>query len=638
MRRFRAVLRGSLVLLVIGGALAGLATFVGTSLVAVRTDLLAVRASLQEGVTAGSAGDVEAAAVAFDRASQQSATAVERVHSPQVRFVGLIPVLGRAVQSGTAVAESTNLIAQAGQGLMTAVQAVPGGLDAITFGAGGDQEWLASVASMQTPLSDALTQLSLARDLIAAAPEETLVPQVDAARLELATQMDTVVSTLERGQALSQVLPDLLGANGTRRYFLGAQNPTELRGTGGLIGAYAVLTADNGQIEISPFQTVTGLADELLNEETAPSAEFLERYESFLRGNGTWSNINATPDFPSAATAIENFFGQATDTHVDGVIVLDPFALEAMIEVTGPVQTEEVGLLQPATLVSYLTEEAPTEFESGGERKEVLGEAAGAVLEVFLSGDVSGPARVRALAEGAAGGHLLVHTIHPQVQAALVRVGVAGELPPPEPGVLGISGYNLVETKGDLFVHRDVDYEVYLNPDGSATGIITTTLRNEAPSEGRLPYFIGPNVDDRDLEPGDNATMLSVYCGSCEHVDSQFTDEWDFDLWWDQELGHNVLTTIERVDQDETQSVRHVVRLPAMWDRTGAEGTASVLLWNQPTINPTTWTVTVHAPAGWTFDGEGTREDMELSAQTLRWTGDPARTERLTLGLTQVVR
>lgn len=69
-------------------------------------------------------------------------------------------------------------------------------------------------------------------------------------------------------------------------------------------------------------------------------------------------------------------------------------------------------------------------------------------------------------------------------------VGVAGELPAPEPGVLGVSGYNLVETKGDLFVHRHVDYEIHLNPDGSGVGIITVTLRNEAPRAGRLPYCI----------------------------------------------------------------------------------------------------------------------------------------------------
>lgn len=423
-----------------------------------------------------------------------------------VRMVGLVPVVGRAVDSGTAVAESAKLVADAGLLLMDAHRDVPGGLDTITFGTGRDGDWLGVVRSMDAPLTDALAQLSLAEDLIARAPEETLVPQVDAARAELDAQLATVVGTLSRGQALAAVLPDLLGADGTRRYFLGAQNPTELRGTGGLIGAFAVLTATDGEIEINPFQTVTILADDLLNEQTAPSPDFMRRYERFLRGNGTWSKINATPDFPSAATAIETFFTEATGTHLDGVIVLDPFALEAMIEVTGPVETEEVGRLEPTTLVSYLTEEAPTEFDDSGERKEVLGESTGAVLDVFLAGEVAGGDRVRALADGAAGGHLLVHSIHPQVLEALVQVGVAGELPPPEPGVLGVSGFNMVPTKGDLFVHRDVSYEIHLNPDGGGTGVISTTLRNEAPSGGGCRTSSDPATPDTKTAASPRAT------------------------------------------------------------------------------------------------------------------------------------
>lgn len=46
--------------------------------------------------------------------------------------------------------------------------------------------------------------------------------------------------------ALAEHLPGFLGAKESRRYLIGAQNPAELRGTGGLIGAIGELTVHDG--------------------------------------------------------------------------------------------------------------------------------------------------------------------------------------------------------------------------------------------------------------------------------------------------------------------------------------------------------------------------------------------------------
>lgn len=96
-----------------------------------------------------------------------------------------------------------------------------------------------------------------------------------------------------------------------------------------------------------------------------------------------------------------------------------------------------------------------------------------------------------------------------------------------------------------------------------------------------------------------------------------------------------MLTTVEQVDHDETQTVRHVVNLPNVWNRAGDTGMASVLLWNQPTINPTSWTVTAHAPAGWTFDPAASRTDIDINGRIAQWNRDPERTESLQFGLLQ---
>ena len=48
----------------------------------------------------------------------------------------------------------------------------------------------------------------------------------------------------------ARLLPPLLGADGPRRYLLVSQNPAELRATGGMFGAYAVIQADGGRVRM----------------------------------------------------------------------------------------------------------------------------------------------------------------------------------------------------------------------------------------------------------------------------------------------------------------------------------------------------------------------------------------------------
>ena len=42
----------------------------------------------------------------------------------------------------------------------------------------------------------------------------------------------------------------MLGADGPRTYLLAVQQPAEARGTGGLLGAYAVLRAEQGVVSV----------------------------------------------------------------------------------------------------------------------------------------------------------------------------------------------------------------------------------------------------------------------------------------------------------------------------------------------------------------------------------------------------
>ena len=62
---------------------------------------------------------------------------------------------------------------------------------------------------------------------------------------------DVITAVLAERAAGAKVVPKMLGGDGDRRYFLAFQTPAELRSNGGLIGNFAEITYQNGDISLT---------------------------------------------------------------------------------------------------------------------------------------------------------------------------------------------------------------------------------------------------------------------------------------------------------------------------------------------------------------------------------------------------
>lgn len=114
----------------------------------------------------------------------------------------------------------------------------------------GDSNFRA-IEQVGPKVREAARLLVQAGNVLADAPE----PRFDRIADGLARARDEISaasSTVAKGVALLDGLPGLLGEDGTRRYFLAFQSPSEIRGTGGFPGVYGVLTADHGAAEARP--------------------------------------------------------------------------------------------------------------------------------------------------------------------------------------------------------------------------------------------------------------------------------------------------------------------------------------------------------------------------------------------------
>ena len=97
----------------------------------------------------------------------------------------------------------------------------------------------------------------------------------------------------------ARLLPPVLGADGPRRYLLVSQNPAELRATGGMIGAYAVLQAEGGRIRMTAPGSSAGLRPFDPPLRIDPQVRQLW---TDLPGRYP-ADVNLVPDFPTAAAS-----------------------------------------------------------------------------------------------------------------------------------------------------------------------------------------------------------------------------------------------------------------------------------------------------------------------------------------------
>ncbi|MEE8599876.1 DUF4012 domain-containing protein [Euzebya tangerina] len=570
-----------------------------------RDELTAARDDFQAAANAVQAADIAGADRALTEARTHAEAALDALAVLPIQATQPLPYVGTTTRKAVAVAQATERIAASGTQITDLLLNQDGALDALTLDT-TDPAWLATVSQLSEPISQVSRTLSDVQDSLEATQGQSLSAAVDQAHTTLAEEVTEVAGLAQAAVTLTDLLPELLGADEPLEYYVGAQNPAEARGTGGIIGAYAVLTADAGALTFTPFQSVSPLPDDLLDSTTAPSTEYLDRYEGFLTGQGTWSNINASPDFPSVARTIEAFAPAAIGQSVDGVIVLDPAALQIMLDATGPVQTD-IGLLAPDTVINQVVREAPETFTNQQDRKAEVGIAAGSVLRAFLTTDIDPLTRLSALAEMVRDGHLLIHSADPDIQAQLDSVGASGRLPEPAAGFVGVVGFNLNEAHIDFFATRHQSVEIFLNPDGSATATVDVTLGNRAPTEGVPAYFIGPNNEANPrLAVGDNATYLSLYCGTCQVLDTRTADDWGYGAAFDGELGHTIISTIEHVESMAEQTVSFNLQWPDAWDPGDPTPTFDTQMWHQPTINPTTFDLRINPPAGLGMVQEGT--------------------------------
>ena len=480
------------------------------SALGVRRHLLEGRDALVRGKDELVDGDAATAQEGFEQARAEFQTAADGSRSIWMSLAGAMPFVGNTPDTIRAVADAGVQTAEAAAGLAGAVADLPGGLGALAPTEAGIPIDRLEGLTEATARADELTGRAL--DTLEAAPTGFVLGPVSTARADAQTELATLHRQLHAGSLILEGLPSFLGADEPRRYLFGASNPAELRGTGGLIGAYSILTVDGGTLSFSDFRPIQSLPRPDVSEVPSPSQEYSDNYDFYRTDLGLWVNTNMTPDFTLAADALWLTYEATTGEEVDGVMLADPFALKALMRVTDPVQVGDTGIeLTDENIVPFVSNQAYAVFDTAEERKLVLGRVAEAVLGAFLAQGGDPQAKLRALMRAFDDGHVLAWSTDPAMQRGLALTTVGGAFRPAGTDVVSVVTNSASGTKLDFYQRRTVTYDVRLGGGGTATATLAVDLENDSPTSGFPPYVIGP-YKEYSTEAGENVAVVDLYC------------------------------------------------------------------------------------------------------------------------------
>jgi hypothetical protein len=331
-------------------------------------------------------------------------------------------------------------------------------------------------------LATARQALAQATDAWSRVPLDHLSPRARGYLAPVETYLPLAQDTLD----LVPVLPDMLGANGPRDYLFLAQNPDELRATGGFIGAAGILTLKGGRVAEFSLQH-SGSVNDFAAGPYPAAPNPLRRYmhiDPWALQDANWS-----PDFPTTAHVAMDLYRRGQGRTVDGVIAATPGAMQLLLAVTGPLAVPDVAEpVSAENLQQYIQTEFDRELEAepGQERKAYLGKLAEAMI-AKLDADLErmdALALMQAFRQALDARHLLLYTQEPDAAAFLARREWDGAVQPGASDFLLVVDANVGYNKVNGHIEQRMAYAVDLSDPQSPVATLTISHTNRLTTTG----------------------------------------------------------------------------------------------------------------------------------------------------------
>ena len=374
-----------------------------------------------------------------------------------------------------------------------------------------------------------LAPLVAAQPAISAADDSIKAQLVVAQGIDASTTVGPVEDAVTRlvdvlGKASEQVdvaaravdlAPAMMGVDGSRDYLVLFQNNAELRSTGGIPGAVALLHVEGGKLSL--VQQASSSDFPRAAAPVLPLPSETEGLYGTIAGQYI-QDVNLTPQFPLSAQLASEMWERQFGTTVDGVLSMDPVALSYLMTATGPITLPTGEVLTSDNVVPLLLSEAYSRYEEPEQQDLFFAGTASGVFSAVASGALDPKALVSALARAGDERRIYLWSADPAVQARIAETTIAGQLPTSTPSQPRFGVYLNDGTGAKMDYYLGADFGVgqsVCRQDGRSTYVVEITLRNDAPADAAtsLPAYVTGD-GNFGIPPGQVSTNVAVYAPS----------------------------------------------------------------------------------------------------------------------------
>jgi hypothetical protein len=403
-------------------------------------------------------------------------------------------------------------------------------------------------------LREASTALDAATEKAQAIDTVNTVSQIGVA-------VDQVVSLVSRAQEVvngldtaAALIPAMLGADAPRDYLLVALNNSELRASGGIVGAMTVVHADNGSISL-------GTQSAAFSEFPEPGLPLTDSEVTlYSEVFGTYiQNVTSTPDFARSGELAQALWEKQTGLRVDGVISIDPVALGYILNATGPIDAGSGVTLNSGNATDVLLSGVYQMFDTTRAQDAFFAGVTSKIFTAVTSGAASSSELITAIGRASDENRVHVWSDTPSENELMRGFPIASSLPEVSEDVSGIGVYFNDATGGKMDYYLSSAIQVaaaVCRNDARPNFQVRVKLESRAPldSASSLPPYVtaGENFG---VEPGDISTSIFVYAPEGSVPYSVSIDGQQFAFVAAEESGHSVAGVTVNLDPGQQSEV-----------------------------------------------------------------------------------
>ena len=311
-------------------------------------------------------------------------------------------------------------------------------------------------------------------------------------------------------RSLIQNAPALAGVEGPKKYLVAFQNSAEARGTGGLIGAFAIIEFDRGKFAV--LKTGSNAILKSLNEIPIPMpAEYATLYRS---DPAIWLNSNLSPHFPYGAQIWMELWRLQSGEKLDGVIAIDPTAISYLLKSTGPITLASGEEITAQNVVQKTLKDAYKRYEKDNNaRKQYLVDIMNATFARFTSMQFSKLTFAKQVVPVLLQNRLLIYSSDATIQDALSLTKLGGTMNLGPNNEYRAVILNIDASKLDYYLDREIAVKT-TKCGVNATTEVSIKVTNQVTNPEKLSAYVLSRKDKTkpaDLVTGQHRFKVFIY-------------------------------------------------------------------------------------------------------------------------------